>query len=390
MGLRFVPSHAWIFDEYAQKLGEHHVYKKQIMILEMHQWLPFMWVGAGKDVTTTVPRDFLGHLGALTRVVHLGVVDLKSSIIVISLLLSGSLGCQVSEKDFSVIFNISATGIWQHFMTEQLLPWLVVGLQIPVDISSVATADEAPNRENCTRIFANLECLMNTEWQWMCFNVFLWQCLKMYEYLSNYPRHFFAAQMVASAERGEPQACDRVDWQLHLRSWSFPFAQRERVHPCRAFLMHVLTFFDHFFQAATGVIFRCAISAAWVGLQNLCSSSFARRGAGQVVSWLHGLTARKKMEGGLHELNRDGIFQSVSLACHLLIVLKGKVEQFEEADRSLMFCGQEARNSGFWNRQCYFFPDGLVNPHTLTLIHSCEPLAKLLYEHLKKNNHSYL
>lgn len=227
-----------------------------------------------------------------------------------------------------------------------------------------------------------LECLMNTEWQWMCFNVFLWQCLKMYEYLSNYPRHFFAAQMVASAERGEPQACDRVDWQLHLRSWSFPFAQRERVHPCRAFLMHVLTFFDHFFQAATGVVFRCAISAAWVGLQNLCSSSFARRGAGQVVSWLHGLTARKTMEGGLHELNRDGIFQSVSLACHLLIVLKGKVEQFEEADRSLMFCGQEARNSGFWNRQCYFFPDGLVNPHTLGLIHSCEPLAKLLYEYL--------
>lgn len=66
-----------------------------------------MWVGAGKDVTTTVPRDFLGHLGALTRVVHLGVVDLKSSIIVISLLLSGSFGCQVSEHDFSVIFKIS-------------------------------------------------------------------------------------------------------------------------------------------------------------------------------------------------------------------------------------------------------------------------------------------
>ena len=56
-----------------------------------------------------------------------------------------------------------------------------------------------------------------------------------------------------------------------------------------------------------------------------------------------------------------------------------------------MFCGQEARNSGFWNRQCYFFPDGLVNPQTLTLIHSCEPLTKLLYEHFKKkNNHSYL
>ena len=69
----------------------------------------------------------------------------------------------------------------------------------------------------------------------------------------NYPRHFFAAQMVASAERGEPQACDRVDWQLDLRSWSFPFAQREIYHPPQAFLMHVFTFFlITFFQAANG------------------------------------------------------------------------------------------------------------------------------------------
>ena len=82
----------------------------------------------------------------------------------------------MSEHDFSVIFKISVPQSFDNISVvscrssyiSQLLPWLVVGLQIPVDISSVATADEAPNRENCTRIFANLECLMNTE----CMDVF--------------------------------------------------------------------------------------------------------------------------------------------------------------------------------------------------------------------------
>lgn len=53
----------------------------------------------------------------------------------------------------------------------------MVGLQIPVDISSVATADEAPNRENCTKKTANLECLMNTE----CMDVFLCLFVAMFE-----------------------------------------------------------------------------------------------------------------------------------------------------------------------------------------------------------------
>ena len=66
-----------------------------------------------------------------------------------------------------------------------------------------------------------------------------------YEYLSNYPRHFFAAEIVASAERGEPQA-DRVDWQLDLytkgESPPSPGISDARLN----------LFIDHFFQAANG------------------------------------------------------------------------------------------------------------------------------------------
>ena len=40
-----------------------------------------------------------------------------------------------------------------------------------------------------------------------------------YVCMNIYPRQDTqAAQIVASAERGEPQACDRVDWQLDRRS----------------------------------------------------------------------------------------------------------------------------------------------------------------------------
>ena len=52
---------------------------------------------------------------------------------------------------------------------------------------------------------------MNTEYV----DVFLSFCGNVeYVCMNIYPRQDTQAQIVASAERGEPQACDRVDWQL--------------------------------------------------------------------------------------------------------------------------------------------------------------------------------
>lgn len=304
------------------------------MILEMHQWLPFMGVGAGKDVTTTVPRDFLGHLGALTRVVHMGVVDLKSSIIEGAVIIWQLRMSGVRTWLFSNFQNISATVIWQHFSS-----FLSFKLHFPAaSMACGRFADSCghqlsghsrwgPKPRKLHKNFCQFRMLNEYRMHGCVLMSFCGNAEDVWIFFQIIQDTFSLPRWWQVRREESHRLVTGLTGSLTFARGVFLLHKGRYITLPRHFWCTSLPFFwSLFFKLPTGVIFRCAISAAWVGLQNLCSSSFARRGAGQVVSWLHGLTVRKKMEGGLHELNRDGIFQSVFLACHLLIVLKGKVE----------------------------------------------------------------